>query len=317
MSRQKYTGFTLVELLIALVVVAILAAIIYVAYSGIQSRVAVSILQKDLSDASKTIKLYQAENGSFPADISQVQLSASEGTSYQYTRDTATNPQSFCLTAIKNSFVQRITSGSSPESGVCVGHQVNGQPITYNMATNPSFETNLNTIANQLVTSSRSTVWATHGNYSIEITPTGASNDTAVAIGGNGGGMRLSLQQGKTYTITARVYLPAPLTGTLAGGSRRIIMFQRTATASYWSISSNSPPNTAGEHQVSLTFTVHSAATEAFVRLYHGGASGSGTVHFDSIMLVEGSSAIPYADGNTSGWTWTGTADNSASYGPY
>ena len=55
-------GFTIVELLIVIVVVAILAAISIVAYNGIQTRARDSMRQQDLAALSKALKLYRVDN---------------------------------------------------------------------------------------------------------------------------------------------------------------------------------------------------------------------------------------------------------------
>ncbi|MCA9336117.1 prepilin-type N-terminal cleavage/methylation domain-containing protein, partial [Candidatus Saccharibacteria bacterium] len=47
-AKNKKTGFTIVELLIVIVVIAILAAITIVAYNGIQQRSRDSIRKSDL-----------------------------------------------------------------------------------------------------------------------------------------------------------------------------------------------------------------------------------------------------------------------------
>jgi prepilin-type N-terminal cleavage/methylation domain-containing protein len=60
-------GFTIVELLIVIVVIAILAAISVVAYTGIQNRANDSAVQNDLSNFAKKIQLIAAESGEFPA----------------------------------------------------------------------------------------------------------------------------------------------------------------------------------------------------------------------------------------------------------
>ena len=63
-SRNK--AFTIVELLIVIVVIAILAAISVVAYNGIQNRVNDSAIQSDLAAAKKKLELYKAENDDYP-----------------------------------------------------------------------------------------------------------------------------------------------------------------------------------------------------------------------------------------------------------
>lgn len=63
---QKQKGFTIVELLIVIVVIAILAAITVVAYNGIQARANFSSYQSDLTNTVKLIESYNAVNGSYP-----------------------------------------------------------------------------------------------------------------------------------------------------------------------------------------------------------------------------------------------------------
>jgi len=63
MTQHKRSGFTIVELLIVIVVIAILAAITIVAYNGIQQRARDSIRADDLATIKKVLMLYQAVNG--------------------------------------------------------------------------------------------------------------------------------------------------------------------------------------------------------------------------------------------------------------
>jgi len=65
--KKNTTGFTIVELLIVIVVIAILAAISIVAYTGIQNRAYDSAVQQDLRSLANTIRLYEAEHGQLPA----------------------------------------------------------------------------------------------------------------------------------------------------------------------------------------------------------------------------------------------------------
>jgi general secretion pathway protein G len=66
MNRQlHYTsrGFTIVELLIVIVVIAILAAISIVAYNGVQQRSRDTIRKSDLAQIKKSLLLYETDNG--------------------------------------------------------------------------------------------------------------------------------------------------------------------------------------------------------------------------------------------------------------
>ena len=58
-------GFTIVELLIVIVVIAILAAISVVAYNGIQERARLSRYQTELGAVNKAIQLYYVDNGRY------------------------------------------------------------------------------------------------------------------------------------------------------------------------------------------------------------------------------------------------------------
>ena len=60
-------GFTIVELLIVIVVIAILAAITIVAYNGIQNRAVNSQTVTEANQAVKLLKAYYATNSSYPA----------------------------------------------------------------------------------------------------------------------------------------------------------------------------------------------------------------------------------------------------------
>jgi prepilin-type N-terminal cleavage/methylation domain-containing protein len=60
-------GFTLVELLIVIVVIAILASISIVAYNGIQNRAKNVATQSDLRQIEGFLELYNTENGSYPS----------------------------------------------------------------------------------------------------------------------------------------------------------------------------------------------------------------------------------------------------------
>lgn len=65
-TRKGKSGFTIVELLIVVVVIAILAAITIVSFNGIQAQAANSKTSKALSDWVKILNMYRADNGRWP-----------------------------------------------------------------------------------------------------------------------------------------------------------------------------------------------------------------------------------------------------------
>ena len=60
------SGFTIVELLIVIVVIAILAAITIVAYNGIQDRATYTKYNGSIAQVKKALDLYYAENDKYP-----------------------------------------------------------------------------------------------------------------------------------------------------------------------------------------------------------------------------------------------------------
>lgn len=63
-AKQK--GFTIVELLIVIVVIAVLAAISIVAYGSIQTRARDSARDTAINNIKKTLELYRAQNDIYP-----------------------------------------------------------------------------------------------------------------------------------------------------------------------------------------------------------------------------------------------------------
>ncbi len=122
---QKQTGFTIVELLIVVVVIAILAAVTIVAYTGIKNRAETSALQNGLSQVSKKVLAYAALNtDNYPASLTDAGISASEAAKYQYTSDNTVSPKTYAVSVSKqpgsdvsfyiSSTQQNVTNGIAP-----------------------------------------------------------------------------------------------------------------------------------------------------------------------------------------------------------
>jgi prepilin-type N-terminal cleavage/methylation domain-containing protein len=66
MMAKRNGGFTIVELLIVIVVIAILAAITITAFNGIQQRTRDSKRVSDMNSIKKSLELYKLQNGRYP-----------------------------------------------------------------------------------------------------------------------------------------------------------------------------------------------------------------------------------------------------------
>ena len=65
--KMRNKGFTIVELLIVIVVIGILAAIVIVAFNGVQNSAKNASLQSDMKGLAKNLEAYKAINGQYPA----------------------------------------------------------------------------------------------------------------------------------------------------------------------------------------------------------------------------------------------------------
>lgn len=64
---KQHSGFTIVELLIVIVVIAILAAITIVAYNGIQNQAYDTTIKSDLNNNAKRLQAYLVQNSTLPS----------------------------------------------------------------------------------------------------------------------------------------------------------------------------------------------------------------------------------------------------------
>lgn len=106
--RKSTNAFTIVELLIVIVVIAILAAISVVAYTGVQNRAYDSTVISDLANLKKKIELYKIDNdGLYPSGAGQATLIPLGFSANKGAYATATTTESniwYCRNAAQSAF---------------------------------------------------------------------------------------------------------------------------------------------------------------------------------------------------------------------
>jgi prepilin-type N-terminal cleavage/methylation domain-containing protein len=109
-------GFTLVELLIVIVVIAILAAITVVVYNGLSSRANDAAIKSEIANVDKKIRVFQELNGKLPTTLQCPETSedacinTSSGVALNYSADNSTNPPTYTLTATRGN-IQYASNG--------------------------------------------------------------------------------------------------------------------------------------------------------------------------------------------------------------
>jgi len=90
-QRRSEGGFTLVELLIVIVVIAILAAIVINTFSGVQARARDTERQTDVKAVASQLEVYYTDNGYYPTPT---QMAGTPLTLFQgLSEDAITDPQ--------------------------------------------------------------------------------------------------------------------------------------------------------------------------------------------------------------------------------
>ena len=323
---KKQTGFTIVELLIVVVVIAILAAITIVGYNGITQRAKGSAAQTSVQSAVKKIALYSVDNSdTFPADLAGAGVADGNGVTYQYSVNNATTPPGYCVTATANGIAYFAGSNyvytgsssgtvnqSSPASGACPGHTTTGESAIRNYATNPGIEANIAGISGPNgSTVVRDTTTAHSGLASLLVTmPLNNAMTTVGSAVFNYSDLTTALEPNTTYTVSLWVWVP---TNTVSP----IVSIQGSGRASATNPAERSTSLKNQWARLVNTFTTLSSGGITVYVLNSTPTTSAGTQFWvDDVMIVKGTNAANYADGNSSGWVWNGATNNSSSSGP-
>ena len=318
---KSKSGFTIVELLIVIVIIAILAAISIVAYNGIQERARASAVSSALNQATSKLKLYQVDNADqYPAaagamgtdNLASLGIASSSDLTYQYSATSTT----FCLTATKGTTSYKVSNANSvPTAGGCPGHGQGGVPAITNLAVNPSagsaltyWSTNTGnaTVARDATVARPGS--ATSGSIKTTFSVTGQAS---TQLWDGSAAPLISVTSGDSVTISGWVK------STVAGRTLNVAHRWRDGTISTQVSQSSSPgiTLTGGWDRVSFTAQAPAGAAYDHVSFYYNGTAGD-VWWLDDVMVTKGTTDYTFADGATTDWVWNGTPHLSTSTGP-
>ncbi len=305
---RKQNGFTIVELLIVVVVIAILAAITIVAYNGIQNRAKQSAAQTAVSQANRKILAYAIQNGDqYPADLAAAGITNTEGLEYSVNNDAT--PRTYGITATNGAFSYYMSNSTSqPAEGGYAGHSANGVVAVRNLVLNPqptsavlwkpSSET-VGTLAFTTGSNGRPAVRTTRvssGNYALYY------NRDADGIG--------AVTTGNTFTVLATITSSKNLTYAFQVG-----IYPGSTSISSLTMNMNLTANQP--YNLHYTFTIPDGYSAQPIGLKFFSNTGAVNDWFEvsDVMVVAGTYDGQYADGNSLNWAWAGTPNNSTSTG--
>lgn len=135
MFRAKH-GFTIVELLIVVVVIAILATVTIIAFNGIRDRAIAASIKSDLNAAAKKMELAKVNNSDSYTTTLPADTTASKGNVLQLTV-VADSAKSYCINAYGPNYkVASMSTTGGMKDYLCPGAAV-GSPIGGTVPTTP------------------------------------------------------------------------------------------------------------------------------------------------------------------------------------
>lgn len=171
-TQQQQKGFTIVELLIVIVVIGILAAITVVAFNGIQDRARQTQASSAANQAGKKIRIYHAENDTYPTTLAAVGIANTPAITYDYTQ----TGQWFCVSA-RTTGGNPATAGATP-TGNCAqltasyynNNSLSGSPALTRLDPNVNYNWGGGTPAPGIQADNFSAIWA--GTITAPVTDT-------------------------------------------------------------------------------------------------------------------------------------------------
>lgn len=204
LRNRRDSGFTIVELLIVVVVIAILAAITIVVYTGIQQRTRLSTIKSEISSAAKAMEIARIETNVYPTALPpSVPRSSTTALSLSQTSE------GFCINGNdKNNLAiqwRYESSSGNLQEGLCSGQVIAGseQGLEPNLITNSNFTSgwhlNFQTGAGRTLTNRSGTAGDPYPTRPVLVLQNNATTATSWAVVQNSGINRAEILNGQSY----------------------------------------------------------------------------------------------------------------------
>lgn len=330
-ALQKQKAFTIVELLIVVVVIAILAAITIVAYNGITNRAKESSVASTAAQVQKKLSLYAVSNNDrYPATLAEAGIDSVTAANVQYSVNNTSTPAGYCVTASQSgisSFVAKeytyttssaqTANQATPIVGACPGHAgATATPASSSVA-NPAVRTGTSgwsAISSTGGAQTGTRVTSVSGLSALGITTAyrntlGGTPSSWWRVQSSSGS---PVTEGQTYTLSGYVR------PSVAATTGVIIIWENSGGATVSESPSAFAAQTAGSWARKSVTAV--APVGAVTARFHLGATNNGVagayVDGTAVMFYQGSTLYGYADGDSTDWIWEGAANASPSKGP-
>jgi prepilin-type N-terminal cleavage/methylation domain-containing protein len=300
---RNATGFTIVELLIVVVVIAILAAITIVSYNGITNRAKESAAQSNAAQMGiKVAQLAITNNDLFPTDkaafLTGIGVPEADAASYEYI--VSADQKNFCASAVKQGVSYGYTSTTvTPIKGKCVTNLMAnpsavGAPAPYFSLAGGSYAASTRAIASDRFHT---------GPTSLRNIVTGSGQ---LSVMGRPASPFL-VQAGETLSWSYWVYSSKATNATdLAEGARPVGSAYINSGPQTISIPANSWTKFSRTWQATEDINVSQ------VGFYNIQVVSGDTLWFDDLTVQRGSTLYKFADGTGNGF-WNGVPNESSS----
>lgn len=228
-------GFTIVELVIVIIVIAILSALVAIGYNRIQDRSKIVAIDTALTQTADELTNYKTDNTTFPAALIDVGVTDSSTITYQYTYNAPI--KGYCLDATSSSITRFVTDVvHTPLPGTCAA--MSGVVGWWRLEGDAK----------------DSSGYKNNGKV-VGATPTkgyGSQNESAYSF--NGTSNEIAIPDSASLTIATNVSLTAWVYPTSSGTIRGV------ATKNNWNTSVDNPPFALQINEVNeFAFTTVSA----------------------------------------------------------